>query len=315
MSGRATIGWGWPRAWWRTAARRAPPRSRCPSRRAWSPASASSTRTSTGSPSPCSRNSACASSWTARPPARRPRTSRRDPRAAGGQRRRARPAGGQDPFGGLPEAEPVRAKAEELGSSIPRWPRCRPRSASPSPRRSRRWASRTRGSRSPWAARCNSFNWDVTLANSKGFAGSYRRSLDQLRRRLPGRRGHQPVRGLLGRLLDPAGRPQGAGGRSGRSPWSASCGCSAVAWSSPERARGVRPADERLAARLPRAVPVRQLSIARRQSFLADKLGQAVGNELVNIVDDGLLVGGRRTVPFDGEGVPSRRSRSSRRAC
>ncbi|MGV8040494.1 MAG: TldD/PmbA family protein [Thermoanaerobaculaceae bacterium] len=47
-------------------------------------------------------------------------------------------------------------------------------------------------------------------------------------------------------------------------------------------------------------------SIARRQSLFVDKLGQQVGNELVNIVDDGLLKGGLGTEPFDGEGVPCR---------
>lgn len=47
-------------------------------------------------------------------------------------------------------------------------------------------------------------------------------------------------------------------------------------------------------------------SIARRQSLFVDKLGQQVGNELVTIVDDGLLKGGIGTEPFDGEGVPCR---------
>jgi PmbA protein len=49
------------------------------------------------------------------------------------------------------------------------------------------------------------------------------------------------------------------------------------------------------------------MSVARRQSFLVDKLGTQIGNEHVNIVDDGLLVQGRGTVPFDNEGVPCRK--------
>jgi PmbA protein len=49
-------------------------------------------------------------------------------------------------------------------------------------------------------------------------------------------------------------------------------------------------------------------AVDQRQSFLAGKLGEAVGNPLVTIVDDGLLPGGRATVPFDEEGVPSRKT-------
>ncbi len=49
-------------------------------------------------------------------------------------------------------------------------------------------------------------------------------------------------------------------------------------------------------------------SIDRRQSFLLDKLGQKIGSDLVTIFDDGLLPGGRGTSPFDGEGVPTRKT-------
>ncbi len=46
-------------------------------------------------------------------------------------------------------------------------------------------------------------------------------------------------------------------------------------------------------------------ALARKQSFLVDALGTTVGNELVTIVDDGLLPRGRGTRPFDSEGVPA----------
>jgi PmbA protein len=49
-------------------------------------------------------------------------------------------------------------------------------------------------------------------------------------------------------------------------------------------------------------------SIARRQSFLADKLGEKIGSDLVTVVDDGLLPGGISTQPFDSEGVPCRKT-------
>jgi PmbA protein len=48
--------------------------------------------------------------------------------------------------------------------------------------------------------------------------------------------------------------------------------------------------------------------IYRRASFLAGKLGQRIAGDNVTIVDDGAMRGGFGTSPFDGEGVPSRRT-------
>ncbi len=50
------------------------------------------------------------------------------------------------------------------------------------------------------------------------------------------------------------------------------------------------------------------VNIARKQSFLVDKLGGKIGSEQVTILDDGMLPRGRGSAPFDGEGVPSRRT-------
>src|SRR5580700_10888505 len=49
-------------------------------------------------------------------------------------------------------------------------------------------------------------------------------------------------------------------------------------------------------------------SVYRGASFLAGKLGQKIAGENVNIIDDGTIVGGFGTSPFDGEGVPTRRT-------
>lgn len=43
-------------------------------------------------------------------------------------------------------------------------------------------------------------------------------------------------------------------------------------------------------------------------SFLAGRVGERVGSELVTIVDDGLLPRGLGTSPFDAEGVPTRKT-------
>jgi len=49
-------------------------------------------------------------------------------------------------------------------------------------------------------------------------------------------------------------------------------------------------------------------SVYRGASFLAGKLGQKVAADRVTVIDDGTIVGGFGTSPFDGEGIPTRRT-------
>src|SRR5208282_5218542 len=49
-------------------------------------------------------------------------------------------------------------------------------------------------------------------------------------------------------------------------------------------------------------------SVYRGASFLAGKLGQKIAGNTVTIIDDGTIAGGFGTSPFDGEGVPTRRT-------
>jgi PmbA protein len=49
-------------------------------------------------------------------------------------------------------------------------------------------------------------------------------------------------------------------------------------------------------------------SVYRGASFLAGKLGQRIAGENVTIIDDGTIPGGFGTSPFDGEGIPTRRT-------
>jgi PmbA protein len=48
--------------------------------------------------------------------------------------------------------------------------------------------------------------------------------------------------------------------------------------------------------------------VFKEMSFLKDKLGQKVAAASVTLVDDGTLVGGTGSAPFDGEGLPTRRN-------
>jgi PmbA protein len=49
-------------------------------------------------------------------------------------------------------------------------------------------------------------------------------------------------------------------------------------------------------------------SVYRGASFLAGKLGEKIAAPQVTVIDDGTIVGGFGTSPFDGEGVPTRRT-------
>jgi len=49
-------------------------------------------------------------------------------------------------------------------------------------------------------------------------------------------------------------------------------------------------------------------AVYRRTSFVAGKLGERIASGLVHLVDDGLRPGGLGSRPFDGEGLPSRRT-------
>jgi PmbA protein len=49
-------------------------------------------------------------------------------------------------------------------------------------------------------------------------------------------------------------------------------------------------------------------SVYRGASFLAGKLGQKIAGSNVTVIDDGTIPGGFGTSPFDGEGIPTRRT-------
>ena len=146
------------------------------------------------------------------------------------------------------------------------------------------------------------------LANSRGFVGEYRRSLCSI--------SASPI-------------AQSADGQMQRDYWYSSAR-SAAALESPEviGAEAARRTVRRLGAR---SVPTQQVpvifspEIARsivghifeaangsliyhQSSFFAGRLGELVASRDLTVIDDGTLVGGFGTAPFDGEGLPTRRT-------
>src|SRR5438445_5872352 len=49
-------------------------------------------------------------------------------------------------------------------------------------------------------------------------------------------------------------------------------------------------------------------SVYRGASFLAGKLGEKIAGDNLTVIDDGTIPGGFGTSPFDGEGIPTRRT-------
>jgi len=50
------------------------------------------------------------------------------------------------------------------------------------------------------------------------------------------------------------------------------------------------------------------VAVYQKLSFLADRLGQRIGNDKITVIDDGLMPGKLGSRPFDSEGVPCRRT-------
>jgi PmbA protein len=68
--------------------------------------------------------------------------------------------------------------------------------------------------------------------------------------------------------------------------------------------------DRRVAARIWGAVmaAINGDAVYKGMSFLKEKLGEQIAAESVTLVDDGTLVGGAGSAPFDGDGLPTRRN-------
>jgi PmbA protein len=146
------------------------------------------------------------------------------------------------------------------------------------------------------------------LANSRGFLGSYRRSYCSL--------STMPI-------------AQGAEGGMQRDYWYSSARTLALL-DSPESV-GAEAARRTLRRLNGRRVPTQRVpivfapeiarsivghifeaangdSIYRGASFWANQLGQQVASPSITVIDDGTIPGGFGTTPFDGEGLPTRRT-------
>ena len=154
--------------------------------------------------------------------------------------------------------------------------------------------SRVRDSQVSWA-----------LANTRGFRGVTQ--------------GTQVSRAAAPVALDGATKRIGHYGTAARG-WNAAESAPAVALHAVHRALALlgarKPATMRVPVIFERDVAgtvlgdvfaaINAANVALGNSWLADRVGERIGNERVTIVDDGRLRGGLGTSPFDGEGTPTR---------
>ena len=147
----------------------------------------------------------------------------------------------------------------------------------------------------------------IALANSKGFAGAYRASQASI--------SASPI------ASDGADKRTGSYGSAARS-YAALEDVATVGRKAARRATEMigarRPTTMRCPVIFERDVAAHVLSdifsainaanVAVGNSFLADKVGERVGSDLVTIVDDGRLPRGLGSSPFDAEGIPTRRN-------
>jgi PmbA protein len=147
----------------------------------------------------------------------------------------------------------------------------------------------------------------LALVNSNGFAGEYRSTVATL--------SATPI------AQDGAAKWSGAYGAAARS-YATLEAVGAVAGKAAHRALGMigarKPATMRCPVLFERDVAagvlgdvfaaVSAANVATGNTFLGGSIGKRVGSDVVTIVDDGLLPLGLGSLPFDAEGVPTRRT-------
>jgi len=216
--------------------------------------------------------------------------------------------GGTDPFAGLPEFQPVTVKAEDLKIYDPAIPALTPESKITAAKKAEAIGLADKRIKVSTGSLYNSIVANITVANSKGFSGSYQRTF----------------------VVIGVGFQAGSGDNLLQDGWY-EASSSAAGLPAPEAVakKAVERVTRLIGARKVESqnVPVvfepsvtgslllgflsQCLSgpaLDRRQTFLLDKLGQKIGSDLITIYDDGLLPGGLGTSPFDIEGVPARKT-------
>ncbi|MGA9753227.1 MAG: TldD/PmbA family protein [Acidobacteriota bacterium] len=214
---------------------------------------------------------------------------------------------GRDSFAGLPDMEKVTAGEAELKIYDPAILDVSPERKIALAKQVEAAGSGEKGVAKSLGGACGTYVSESTLLNSKGFAGSYRKTAIWIGTAYQAGEGQnlfqagwQDASSNLNELMAPEAVGKKAAARVTRL-----IGARKVATQNVPVVFEP-PMTGQLLDFLVRCLS--GAAVDQRQSFLAGKLGEKIGNDRVVIVDDGLLPGGRASAPFDGEGVPARRS-------
>jgi PmbA protein len=214
---------------------------------------------------------------------------------------------GKDPYAGLPETRPQAVKAEALNIYDPAIPPMPPEAKIAFARQIEAVGIGDKRIKKSTGASCGTWTGRRTLVNSKGFAGAYGKTLVWYGGAFQAGEGENLFQDgwydgatSLGALMDPESLAKKAVGRVVRLVG----------------ARKVETQNVPVVFEPPMTAQILGFlgrclggpSVDRRQSFLVGRIGEKVGNERVNVVDDATLAGGRGTWPFDDEGVPAART-------
>lgn len=212
-----------------------------------------------------------------------------------------------DPFSGLPEKESLNVDVEKLGIWDPAILELSPEKKISAAKKTERICLSDKRVKKSFGASFGTYSGVIYLANSNGFSGSYRRTACSSGVYLQS--GDEP------NLFD-----EGWGDSS----------CLLANLESPEEiakkaihrvtrligARKIETQNVPVVFESPMTAGLLNFlyscingnNVYLKQSFLEGKLGEKIGNDLVTIIDDGLIPGAAGTKPFDGEGVPVRKT-------
>ena len=212
-----------------------------------------------------------------------------------------------DPFAGLPDKEPVSADWREMKIYDPEVENITPEKMVAWARQAESLAMADKRIKKSTGSSFYSQVLETALANSKGFAGSYKMSRCSCGVGLQAGEGQN---------LFQDGWSDSSTGLSGLMPPEE---LARVAVERTARLVGARKVESKnvpvvfeppmtasLLGFLGSCIAGR--AVSQKQSFLEGKLGEKVGSDLVSVIDDGLMPGGMGTSPFDGEGVPAKKT-------
>jgi len=216
--------------------------------------------------------------------------------------------GGKDPFAGLPQAEKVTAKGEELEIFDPAILALTPEKKIDYAKQAEAIGLKQEGVTKSLGSRFVTVDQTRTLVNSEGFSGSYRGTIGYATAYFQAGEGDNLFQDgwfeggtTLAKLPEPEVLAITAAARVTRL-----VGARKVETQNVPVVFEPQVTASLLLGLLAQCVDGEAVSLKR--SFLVNRIGEKIAGDRVSVIDDGLLPGCFGTAPFDSEGVPCRKT-------